>query len=81
MKIVEAANVLTPAYLAILSKGFSIRPQDNLMIAERDGDQFIAHDSLALLGLIGLAETRGEAWPASDAEIDVFIEQFGSVAD
>ena len=51
------------------------------MIAERNGDQFITHDSLALLGLIELAETRGEAWPASDAEIDTFIEQFGSTAD
>lgn len=42
MRIVDAANVTAPAYLAILSKGYAVRNGGGLMIAERDGNWFAA---------------------------------------
>ena len=77
MHLIDAANAMTPAYLAILSKGFSIRGDGNLMIAERDGDTFAAEGPVALLGLIAIIEVRGAEWQATDDEISEFVSRFG----
>lgn len=77
MHLVDAANTMTPAYLAILSKGFSVRSGNGLLVAERGGDQFTAESPVQLLGLIAMTEIRGEAWQATDEEIDEFVARFG----
>lgn len=77
MRLIDAANVTTPAYLAILSKGYSVRSDNGAMVAEREGDCFIADGPVPLLGLIAMAEIRGPAWQASDNEIDQFTALFG----
>lgn len=77
MRLANAANVMVRSYLAISSKGYAVQWQGDLMIAERGDNQFIAEGPLELLGLIALAETRGENWQANDAEIDDFLKNFG----
>ncbi|EZP68309.1 hypothetical protein BV97_05656 [Novosphingobium resinovorum] len=47
------------------------------MFAERAENSFAADGPVALLGLIAMAEARGEAWQASDEEIDNFVQLFG----
>jgi len=47
------------------------------MIAERDGNWFAAEGPVALLGLIAMAEIRGEAWHASDEEIGEYLAGSG----
>lgn len=46
-------------------------------IAERPDIKLIADDPLTLLGLVVLAETQGENWQASDAEIEQFLSEHG----
>lgn len=77
MHLNDAANLMTPAYLTILAKGFSVRSSGDLLIAERADDQFAAEGPVALLGVISLAEARGERWQATAEEITDFVEQFG----
>ena len=77
MRLVDAANTMAPAYLTILSKGYLVRSEGSLMIAERGGNSFLADGPVALLGLISMTEVRGEAWQASDEEIGNFVRLFG----
>lgn len=77
MRLVDAMNTMTPAYLTILSRGYSVRSEGGLMFAERAENSFAADGPVALLGLIAMAEARGEAWQASDEEIDNFVQLFG----
>lgn len=77
MRITSAANVLTPAYMTILAKGYTVRNEGELLVATRDGDTFIADDPILLLGVITIGESRGENWQATDAEIDEFVSKFG----
>ena len=76
MHLAAAANVLTSAYLAIVSKGYSVSRVGDDIVAERDGDRLIAEDTIQLLGLIALIEIRGEAWQATDDEIEEFTLRF-----
>jgi hypothetical protein len=77
MHLVDAANAMTPAYLTILSKGYSVKRCGERMVAEREGSSFAAEGPVVLLGLIAIAETRGETWQATDGEIDAFVALFG----
>ncbi|MGO4728366.1 MULTISPECIES: hypothetical protein [unclassified Inquilinus] len=79
MHISAAANVAVPAYLAILSKGYKIEPgsEPSHLIATRGDDAFLADDPITLLGLIAMAELRGEHWHATDQEIDDYLLRFG----
>ena len=78
MRLVTAANVFTPAYLTILDKGYAVQKRgEDLLIATRGDDTFIAEDPILLLGLIAVGEARGENWQATDGEIDDFIGKFG----
>jgi hypothetical protein len=81
--IADAGNVLVPAYLALIQKGYSVSHEKlgsekkELWIAENSSNRFVAEDPLLLLGLISLYETRGEKWQASDNEIEAFFKKFG----
>jgi hypothetical protein len=76
MHLSAAANLLAPAYLSLLAKGYSVRDENGLMVAERGPDCFLAENPIELLGVIAIAETRGENWQATDDEIDDFILRF-----
>ena len=77
MQISLAANTMAPAYLAILSKGFVVTTSGDMMVAEKGQHRFVAEEPVSLLGLIALAEVRGEEWQASDDEIAAFLRNFG----
>lgn len=81
--LVNAANVLVPAYLALIKKGYSVKrlspskhgkPEE--WCATKGRDRFLAEDTLSLLGIVSLYELRGHPWQASDIEIESFFEQF-----
>jgi hypothetical protein len=81
--IAAAGNTLVPAYLALRAKGYVVRREGPISAdseeswsAEDAHRRFIADDTVALLGLVALFETRGEGWQASDEEIDRFLAEF-----
>jgi hypothetical protein len=62
--------------------GFSVRYENPVSdhetwIAKSDTAILSADDVVTLLGLATLAESRGEGWQASDAEIQDFLKKFG----
>ena len=80
-----AGNVVVPAYLALLAKEYIVR-RDRLsnelekLIAGGRLGRFSADDPITLLGLVGVAETRGAEWRASDSDITCFLKAFGDEA-
>ncbi len=82
--LANAGNVIIPAYLALLERGFTVL-QDPVMktgsaacwVAEDSGHRFVAEDLVTLLGLVALYEIRGREWRASDEQIDRFLAEFG----
>ncbi len=80
MHVFTAGSTLTPAYLAIREKGFTVTGEAgavDLMVAKKGGDTYVAEGPLELLGLIAMVEMRGENWSATDDEIDDFLTEFG----
>ena len=78
MRIAMAANTLAPAYAALLKKGYRVerrRDPSGGCLASKDGHSFLAENPVELLGLIAMAEMRGEAWQASDREVELFLQQ------
>ena len=66
---------MNPALLTLKAKGYSVQQlssskdgEVDLLMASRDGNEFVAEDPLYLLGLIALWESRGEAWQTRDDE-------------
>ena len=47
--------------------------QDMVWVATKGDNEFVGEDPITLLGLIKLAEVRGEDWHASDSEIDKYM--------
>lgn len=78
MRIAAAANVLTPAYLTLIDRGYAVRREGDLLIALKGDDTFIAEDPILLLGLIAVGETRGDNWQATDDQIKDFAAEFGA---
>ncbi len=76
--IVAAGGVLTPIYLTLKQKGYTIRREkfDNLLwwIAENHQRRFIADDVMALLALVAMRETRGQEWQATDDQISEYMQ-------
>ena len=82
LNISGAGNVVVPAYLALQKLGYSVRCENPASghepwIAESDTTILSADDVVILLGLATLAQSRGEHWHASDAEIQDFLKKFG----
>ena len=76
-----AGNVLVPAYLALVAKGYIVAPERSadgteFWVATGHFGRLVADDTLGLLGLLAILEVRGVEWLASDAEIDAFLTQF-----
>jgi hypothetical protein len=81
--LVSASNVLVPAYLALIEKGYRVkrlspakRGEPEEWCATKGRSRFLAEDTLSLLGLVSLYEVRGRTWRASDTELESFFEQF-----
>jgi hypothetical protein len=81
--LASAGNVLVPAYLVLIEKGYRVerlstakRKEPELWCATKGESRFVAEDTLSLLGLVSIHEVRGKVWKASDNEIDSFFEQF-----
>lgn len=76
MHLAAAANLLTPAYLTLLSKGYSVHPEGQFVVAVRGADRFMAEDPITLVGVVVIAEARGEEWQATDEEIEDYLARF-----
>ena len=75
-QISSAGNSDTACFGALIQKGYRVGIIKNsdgktgLYKAERNGDVFIGHSPIEILGLIALFELRGEEWAPTDKEID-----------
>ena len=78
--IINAGNVMVPAYLTLLQKGYQVSVErDNEKenwVAENHQCKFVADDPVALLGLVCVFEVRGKSWQASDEQISQFLEMY-----
>jgi hypothetical protein len=79
--LAAAGNVLVPAYLALIQKGYAVRSENTgagneVWFAENDTHRFIADDPVTLVGLVALHETRGDDWQAPDEEIMNFLARY-----
>lgn len=80
--IANAGNVVVPAYLALRSKGYSMHRErhndgrEETWFAESDSIRFVAEDPVTLLGLVAMAESRGNDWKATDQQIEAFLKEF-----
>ncbi|WP_152669937.1 hypothetical protein [Lysobacter capsici] len=77
MRIAMAGNTLAPAYSALLQKGYTVERHPELpdcCVASKNGYSFLADNPVELLGLIAMIEVRGEAWQASDREVEDFLQ-------
>lgn len=85
MWLSAASNLEIPAFLALTSKGYEVqretRGEWELWTAIRGEDRFHAESPLLLLGVVSVAEERGENWPATDEQIDSFWKRFGDETD
>lgn len=80
MRIVTAGNVVVPAILLLEERGFSVSRSVLESVeswsARKGATEVTADDPVQLLGLSLLAEVRGEAWQASDEQIDDAVSRF-----
>lgn len=85
MHIHAAGNVEVPAYLCLSAKGYVVtcepRGDAGYWFAEGPLGRFGADGPIELLGVVAMAETRGESWKASDKEIEDFLSKFGQPGD
>ena len=79
--ISTSGNVIVPAYLTLLQKGYLVTSikegTKDEWIAENEKCGLIAEDPLTLLGLVNIYEIRGNSWKASDEQTDRFLENYG----
>jgi hypothetical protein len=76
-QIVEAANTVVPAILALEALRYQVTREGDLISATSEDSRFVAADPISLLGLVKLVETRSWDWKASDEDIDVTLRRFG----
>jgi hypothetical protein len=83
MKVSEAGNTIIPAYLTLVDKGYKvervlIESNDSTALwrAVKANNEFNASDPLTLLGIVAMAEHRGEDWKPKMDESQEFIEKY-----
>jgi hypothetical protein len=79
--ITAAGNVEVPAYLALGQLGFEIERRNlesgvEWWIARKNGEEFSAPSPLEVLGLCLMRTTRGDAWKATDDEINSYLRKY-----
>lgn len=64
MNIADSGSAMYPSLFEIKRRGFKLQIHSTTgeITAERDGNTFHAESASALLGLITMAESRGENW-------------------
>jgi hypothetical protein len=70
--IAEAGNTMAPALAVLRSLGYRVTRDsigERRYRAEDECRMFVADDPLALLGLVKLYETKGDAWRPTDAQV------------
>ncbi len=83
LKIAGAGNVVVPAFLTLQQRGYTARREQRAdgaqtWVAQNGTVELISDDPVTLLSLAAIAETRGENWKASDAEIQRFLDEYGA---
>lgn len=82
MKIASAGNTENPAVLILLEKGYTVTcriyteiPEDISLelVAEKDGNTFIASNGPELLGIVMIGELRGPNWQTRFEEGEIFF--------
>ena len=88
VRIASAGNTEVPAYLALISNGYTVRvtrpdstDENELWFAENDRLEVAGDSPLELLALIKRFEARGPDWRAEDNEIDQFLHRFYGDSD
>ncbi len=83
MKVSEAGNTIIPAYYALIEKGYQVErvlkePEDNITLwrATKGSLECNASNPITLLGVVAMAETRGEDWKLTQAEFKEFHEKY-----
>ncbi|GGI89289.1 hypothetical protein [Shewanella gelidii] len=81
MNLSAASNTEIPAYELLIELGYEVaqlnsNSADVLWLATRNGDKFKANGLIELLGIVKLAECKGENWQVSDDKIDIFLSKF-----
>ncbi len=82
LKIVGAGNVVVPAFLTLQQRGYTVWRElrsdgAQTWLAQSATVELVSDDPVTLLALAAIAETRGEHWAASDAEIQRFLDEYG----
>jgi hypothetical protein len=85
-KIATAGNTVVPALSALGRLGFSVTvnngPAGQMVVAVRNGEEFVADDPVTVLGLVKLVEVRTWNWQATDPEIkETLLKYQVSVAE
>ncbi len=78
MHLFAAGNTVAPAIQTLRSLGYKVTLSNGtpLLIAEKDGNLFVADDPVTVLGLIKMHEIRGDNWQASDEELEEVRREF-----
>jgi hypothetical protein len=83
LMIEGAGNVVVPAFLTLQQRGYMVRREQRAdgtqtWVAQNGAVELASDDPVTLLSLAAIAETRGEDWKASDAEIQRFLDEYGA---
>ncbi|WP_119395306.1 hypothetical protein [Salinibius halmophilus] len=81
MNLSAASNTEIPAYELLIELGYQVEKLNSgepneLWVATANGNKFSASGLVELLGVVTLAECKGENWQASDEQIDTFLSNF-----
>jgi hypothetical protein len=83
MKVSEAGNVIIPAYLTLQDKGYTVerirtKSEDGITLwrATQGANEFNASNPLTLLGVVAVAEHRGEHWQPALDESKSFLSKY-----
>lgn len=79
MRVAMAGNTLAPASAALQQLGYALERHARLpgwLVARKGEDEFLAESPVELLGLIAMAQLRGERWQATDRELADYLQRF-----
>ncbi len=75
-----AGNIVIPCGVTLEKLGYTIindtLDNEEIWVAEKEGNKYLAYDPCQLLGLVRLVEIYGREWQVSDEQIDDFINRF-----
>lgn len=72
-----AGNVEAPAWAVLVERGYQVQAGPRGLTATGPTGTFESDGALSLLGLVAIAEARGEQWEARDDEVDGYLRATG----